>query len=73
MYFSAYAFTLSAILTSVTSTTPSYNPRPFDRVKSMRQLSASRTATDLIVDLGYERYQGILNSSTGLNNWFGYE
>lgn len=28
--------------------------------------------TDLIVDLGYERYQGVANSSTGLNTWLGY-
>ena len=49
-----------------------FNPRPFDRLLSSRQISFN-TSNDLIVDLGYERYQGVHNESTGLNTWKGCE
>ena len=28
--------------------------------------------SSLVVDLGYEQYQGVVNSSTGLREWKGY-
>ena len=47
-----------------------FNPRPFDRLLSARQVSQN-TSNDLLVDLGYEQYQGVHNESTGLNTWKG--
>jgi len=46
-----------------------YNARPFDPFK--RQLSQNASAIGLVVDLGYEQYQGVANQSTGLNTWKG--
>ncbi|KAH6678129.1 carboxylesterase type B [Halenospora varia] len=43
----------------------SFNPNPFNEALSKRQ--SSNTANPLQVDLGYSIYEGISNSSTGLN------
>lgn len=73
MHLSACVFILSTIFTSVTLVTPHYNHEAFEDVLSKRQGSGDLGNNGLVVDLGYERYQGVFNSSTGLNNWFGYE
>ncbi|MCJ1308449.1 hypothetical protein MMC25_002102 [Agyrium rufum] len=41
--------------------------RPFEHIK----LQASTSNDNLTVDLGYAVYQGVANSSTGLNTWKG--
>ena len=46
-------------------------PHPFDHLVAARELALS-ASSDLVVDLGYERYQGVHNDSTGLNTWKGY-
>ena len=56
-------------LISQISTSP-FNPRPFDQLLSARQVSQN-TSNELLVDLGYEQYQGVHNESTGLNTWKG--
>ncbi|KAL8792233.1 MAG: hypothetical protein Q9195_005189 [Heterodermia aff. obscurata] len=50
--------------------TNQFNPRPFDQFLSTRQL-AQNASYDLLIDLGYERYRGVHNDSTGLNTWKG--
>jgi carboxylesterase type B len=59
---------LGAILAVTAFATP-FNPRPFDSLLSKRQ--SSPASKNLVVDLGYEQYQGVANSSTGLNTWRG--
>lgn len=49
-----------------------YNRRPFAAALQARQNGGS-TASPLRVDLGYEIYDGYLNSTSGLNTWRGYE
>ena len=44
---------------------------PFDHSYDARDLDLN-ASSDLVVDLGYERYQGVHNDSTGLNTWKGY-
>ena len=61
--------TFFLILTSSSTPTP-FSPRPFDHLSS-RQVSQN-VSGDLVVDLGYELYQGVHNESTGLNTWKGY-
>ncbi|KAL8825770.1 MAG: hypothetical protein Q9191_004216, partial [Dirinaria sp. TL-2023a] len=48
-----------------------YNGRPFESLRNKRQLIQNTSANGLVVDLGYERYQGVANASTGLNTWKG--
>lgn len=60
---------VSAGLAAVAFTTPTFNNRAFDGVLSKRQTSGS--SSPLVVDLGYERYLGVANDSTGLNTWKG--
>ena len=57
------------LLLSIGSAFPGFNHRPFDAVWSKRQSSAS--PEPLIVDLGYERYRGVFNATTGLNTFKG--
>ena len=57
------------ILAVVASATPRYNSKAFDGVLSKRQSSGD--SSSLVVDLGYERYLGVANASTGLNTWKG--
>ena len=60
---------ICAVLAAIASATPRYNSRAFDSVHSKRQNSES--STSLVVDLGYEQYQGVANTSTSLNTWKG--
>ena len=46
------------------------DPHPFDHLLAAREPAWS-ASSNLIVDLGYERYQGVHNDSTGLNTWKG--
>ena len=59
---------LGAVLATGVLATP-FTPKPFDAALSKRQ--STIPADNLVVDLGYERYQGVANSSTGLNTWRG--
>jgi len=63
-------FSISCLAALSVAASP-YNPRPFDPFLSVRQLPQKTSANGLIVDLGYEQYQGIANQSTGLNTWKG--
>ncbi|CAF9926636.1 MAG: hypothetical protein HETSPECPRED_006377 [Heterodermia speciosa] len=47
-----------------------FNPRPFDQFLSTRQ-PYQYASNDLLVDLGYEQYQGVHDEGTGLNTWKG--
>lgn len=60
-----------ATLAAVVSPSPTYNARPFDNVLSRRQSSSNSSTAAPVVDLGYERYQGVANASTGLNTFKG--
>ena len=64
-----FRFVVFGALATIVSATPRYNSKVFDSVRSKRQ--ASEGASSFIVDLGYERYQGVANTSTGLNTWKG--
>lgn len=35
-------------------------------------ISGNSSSPDLVIDLGYEQYQGISDSSSGLSIWLGY-
>ena len=48
---------------------PQYNARAFTPLLNKRQDNSSLDA--LVVDLGYERYRGVANGTTGLNTWKG--
>jgi hypothetical protein len=50
--------------------TPSYNARPF--AASLENRQSQNINGGLQVDLGYDVYQGVANTSTGLNTWKGY-
>ena len=54
--------------------TASPNGKPFEVVKRQANLQGQgRNVTNpLQVDLGYATYEGIANSSTGLNTFLGY-
>ena len=73
MYLFTYSLILFAFLASVTSITPQFNPRAFEHVAGKRHATENLDSNNLVVDLGYERYQGFYNTSAGLNNWLGYE
>ena len=68
MHSIAKSFVPVAILVISALATP-FTPKPFDSILSKRQSSSS--SNNLVVDLGYERYQGVANSTTGLNTWKG--
>lgn len=57
------------LLLSLVSASPVVNHRPFDTVWSKRE--SSESPNSLIVDLGYERYRGVSNVTTGLNTFKG--
>lgn len=63
--FGFYAAWISGVLTI-----------PLQETSDLKNASSSQQASGnpshLVVDLGYERYQGVSNASTGLNNWFGF-
>ncbi|KAL8889300.1 MAG: hypothetical protein Q9192_006041, partial [Flavoplaca navasiana] len=50
---------------------PSYNARPFDSFLDRRQAPSNASSTAPEVDLGYERYQGVADPSTGLYTFKG--
>ena len=56
------------LITSCSAAIPRYDPQPFSNILVRRQ---EETSDALVVDLGYEQYRGVANSSTHLNNWFG--
>lgn len=68
---------LCITLVASTAATPSYNPRAFNGVLSKHQTSGTPSSGDnasssnLVVDLGYEQYQGVANQTTNLTNWKG--
>lgn len=50
-----------------------YDHQAFTRGSGRRQESSSiALESNLVVDLGYERYQGVANASSGLNTWLGW-
>ena len=59
----------AAVISNVTATN-SYRARSLNSVLTQRQ--SAGPPSNLVVDLGYERYQGVSNATTGLNDWFGY-
>lgn len=69
--------TLYITLAAVAAATPSYNARAFDGVLSKRQAlgtpssAGNASSSNLVVDLGYEQYQGVANQSTNLTTWKG--
>ena len=58
------------VLSVAAAAVPSYNSRPFAASLQRRQ-SSNSSGQSLQVDLGYEIYQGVANSTTGLNTWKG--
>lgn len=62
---------LLSILTSRISASPSYNSRPFVSFLARREALSNTSTAALEVDLGYERYQCVADSSTGLNTFKG--
>lgn len=53
-----------------------YNQRQEEQPNEASRASASSEASrgnSLTVDLGYERYQGVGNTTTGINSWLGYK
>ncbi|KAL8709781.1 MAG: hypothetical protein Q9220_005567 [cf. Caloplaca sp. 1 TL-2023] len=50
---------------------PVFDPRPFDTHLIRRQSVDNSSTTGPVVDLGYERYQGVANTTTGLNTFKG--
>ena len=66
------SFALCAYLAVVASAaTPSYNRKAFDNLFSKRESTVDQSSSGLVVDLGYERYMGVANASTGLHTWKG--
>ena len=61
--------TIIALIAAVGALMPPYTPDPYASLTS--QSHAETNATNLEVDLGYERYQGVANETTGLNTWLG--
>jgi hypothetical protein len=49
-----------------------YNRHPFAAALQARQ-SGDSAESPLRIDLGYEIYEGYLNSTSNLNTWNGYE
>jgi len=62
--------TSAAALAVVVSASPYINSRPFHA--ALNERATSDNSSSLVVDLGYELYQGVANSTTGLNTFKGY-
>ena len=58
-----------AALAAVTTASPVLNSKPF--AAALRERDTSSNADPLVVDLGYETYQGVANASTKLNTFKG--
>ena len=66
-----FQLSLCASLATVAfAATSRYNGGAFNSVIGRRQSTSS--SSGLTVDLGYEQYMGVANSSTGVNTWKGY-
>ena len=61
----------ASLATLVSAAIPSYESRTFDGLLTKRQSNVDQLSSNLVVDLGYERYMGVANVSTGLNTWKG--
>ena len=72
MRFITQNLVILAGLAATASATHYFNSKAFDSALTKRQSSGNASSSDLVVDLGYELYQGVANSSTGLNIWKGY-
>ncbi|KAL8669527.1 MAG: hypothetical protein Q9168_005887 [Polycauliona sp. 1 TL-2023] len=70
---SAFHLRLFAIssVASLISAAPAYNARPFDSFLARRQAPSNTSSAAPEVDLGYERYQGVADPTTGLNIFMG--
>ena len=67
-----FSFTVCAYLAGVVSAAnPSYNSNAFDNLFNKRQSTVDQSSSSLVVDLGYGRYMGVANKSTGLHTWKG--
>lgn len=69
-----YIFCILALSAIAAALSPRYDARAFASVAKKRHISGnvhSNPPDDLSVDLGYERYQGVSNTSTHLNTWLG--
>ena len=71
-----YSMKLSILIyanlaTVVSAAIPRYNSRAFDGLLSKRENSVNDSSPNLVVDLGYARYRGVANLSTGLDTWKG--
>ncbi|MCJ1457356.1 hypothetical protein MMC28_007724 [Mycoblastus sanguinarius] len=71
MRFITQNLVILAGLAATASATHYFNSKAFDSALTKRQSSGNASSSDLVVDLGYELYQGVANSSTGLNIWKG--
>lgn len=71
MFYSVRLLLFCTAVAAAVSASPYSNPRPFDAVLSRRQNVVNATSS-LTVDLGYEVYQGVDNTSTGLRTFKGY-
>ena len=67
----ALCATCAYLAVIVSAATPSYNSKAFDNLFSKRQSTVDQSSPSLLVDLGYERYMGVANASTGLHTWKG--
>ncbi|KAL8698020.1 MAG: hypothetical protein Q9201_006798 [Fulgogasparrea decipioides] len=66
-----FLFAFFIFLFKIVSCSLIYNPRPFDTFLARRQSSEASSSAAPEVDLGYERYQGVADPSTGLNTFKG--
>lgn len=60
----------AALAVSISATANSENG-PLTAALGKRQVSENGSSS-LVVDLGYEQYQGVLDGSTGFKTWKGY-
>lgn len=66
-----FSIAISAALTTSVSAFPGSGSGAFPAALGERQNSENNVSS-LVVDLGYEQYQGEVHGSTGLNSWLGY-
>ncbi|KAL8664202.1 MAG: hypothetical protein Q9202_003280 [Teloschistes flavicans] len=72
MHFSPFFPVAWSILFTIVSSAPGFESKPFDQLLARRQSSNSTSSTAAPqVDLGYERYQGFANATSGLNYFLG--
>lgn len=62
-------FALLASASLISAAPPSPHSRPFDHIYQKRQ--SNGTSSNLQIDLGYEVYEGVYNSTTDINYWLG--